>query len=470
MKKIVFLLVAIAMLGCGGPSTNTVTISGMVSNPTADEVEVFYYTDFLMNKTETVMVKLDQDNGFSTNLPLESGQFVYVRLPRRTVMVYLLPGASVHLAFDAENPDAKAVATGDMAYESKFMIDYHNESEREFARGLIISRLSDMSPDEFVQYMQTVSQKKHAYLDEYPDLGLLNTEFTDIIKTNIAYDTYTLLLEYPMYIAYFNPDKEPPVLPEGYYDFLGEATRFDDSRLVSRSYVGFLSSLLNYNVQKQGGDTDDEDAYFDMQYQIGVDSFDGRSRDFILSQVVISALNFGDFEKAQLMYDKYIAVAQDADYKSLVRKEFETILSLAKGNMAPDFTLTDIDGKVVSLSDFRGQVVYLDFWASWCGPCMREFPHAKELKEKLRHQKDLVFLYVSIDTDEHAWRTTVAAHEIQGVHVNVSGTKLGAPLLYNVKGVPTFYIIGRNGRIYDNRPPRPSNPAIYETLMAALLE
>ncbi len=460
----------IAMVSCGGPSTNMVKIRGIVGNPTADEVEVFYYKDYLMNKTESVMVKLEDDNSFTTNLSLESGQFVYVRLPRRTVTLFLLPGATVHLAFDAENPDVVAEVTGKMAYESKFMIDFNNDIEREFARGLIINRLANMSTDEFIQYMQTVTQKKLTYLNEYPDLASLDKDFTDIIKANIAYDTYGLLLEYPRYIAYFNPDQGAPVMPDGYYEFLDEATRFSDSALASRSYVGFLSSWLNYQYQKQGDDTDDEDAYFEKQYQIGVDFFDGSSRDFILSQVVISALNFGDFDKAQAMYDKYVAVAKDKDYKELVRKDFETILSLTPGNMAPEFTLTDIDGKKVSLRDFRGQVVYLDFWASWCGPCMREFPHAKDLKQKLKHQKDLVFLYVSIDTDEQAWRTTVAEHEIEGVHLNVPGTRLGAPLLYNVKGVPTFYIIGRNGRIFDNRPPRPSNPDIYGTLMAALLE
>ena len=181
-------------------------------------------------------------------------------------------------------------------------------------------------------------------------------------------------------------------------------------------------------------------------------------------------MNFDDFDTAQLIYDDYTVIVTDGEYKSSVDKEYQTTLGLTPGNPAPDFTLTDLYGDTMSLKDFRGKVVFIDFWASWCEPCKREIQHSKEIMKQMAVQHDLVFLYVSIDTDEAAWRNTVTEQDIQGIHVNVAGTQEGVPALYNVKGVPTFFIIGRDGKIYDNRPPRPSNPLLLSSLMAALLQ
>ena len=470
MKKLLFFVLVVIVAACSGPSKNKVKISGVIDNPTAGEVEVFYYKDFLMNEMETVTVKLGSDNRFKASLPLETGQFVYVRLPRRNVALYLLPGADVEVRFDAENPDVLPEISGELVNESRFMFAYTNTIERNYARGLVINRMSEMPAPDFLEYLSTVRQTKHDFIASYEDLALLEPVFVSTMTTNIDYEYYSLMLEFPMYYAYFNPGGEEPELGDTYYSFLSEATRFSDDKMIARSYVSFLGSYLNYLVEQHEETEGDERGYFEIQYDYGKANFTGKSRDYILSQALISAMNFGEADRAQLMYDDYLAVAQAADYIAMVKKDYETIQSLSPGKKAPDFTLTDIDGNKVSLSDFRGKVVYLDFWASWCGPCMREVPHAKSLKEKLAQQDDLIFLYVSIDTDEQAWRNTVAEHDIKGVHLNVSGTRESAPLLYNVKGVPTFYIIGRDGNIFDNRPPRPSNPAIYETLMAALLE
>jgi thiol-disulfide isomerase/thioredoxin len=149
-------------------------------------------------------------------------------------------------------------------------------------------------------------------------------------------------------------------------------------------------------------------SYFQAQFDYGKKLFSGKSRDHMLAQAVISALNFAPFEEAQELTDGFNELASDPLYRDLVTGEYKTVLKTAPGNPAPDFTLTDINGEEVSLSDFQGKVVYLDFWASWCGPCMREVPFAKELKKRMAGQDDLVFLYISIDTDEEAWRRTVA--------------------------------------------------------------
>ncbi len=101
---------------------------------------------------------------------------------------------------------------------------------------------------------------------------------------------------------------------------------------------------------------------------------------------------------------------------------------------------------------------------------MQQVPYARELKKRMEDHDDLVFLYISVDTDELAWRNKVADENIRGVHLNVPGFAHDVPQNYNLRGVPTFYVIGRNGRIFDNRPPRPSNPRVDEVLLSALAQ
>jgi thiol-disulfide isomerase/thioredoxin len=468
MKKALFFLAAIALFACQGPTDDTVRISGIVDNPTDTEVEVFYYKEYVTNSMETVRFALDADNVFSGELSLDEPRFVYLRMPRRTLLLYLQPGADIHVHFDAADSDVLPEITGDKALESQFMMAYNKEIERNYGRSIILEGIPGTQPEDFVSHMDDVYGKKMAFIESFDGYDRLDAGFVRVTKANFLYEKYGLLMEYPRYHAYFNQLEEGPELPEGYYAFLEEEGLFDDGLLVSRPYLSFLGSYNNYFMELDKAMESGDRSYFQAQFDYGKKLFSGKSRDHMLAQAVISALSFAPFEEAQELTDDFFELASDPLYRDLVSGEYKTVLKTAPGNPAPDFTLADINGEEVSLSDFKGKVVYLDFWASWCGPCMREVPYAKELKKRMAGQDDLVFLYISIDTDEEAWRRTVANQEIRGVHLNVPGGRAEVPSLYNVKGVPTFYIIGRDGNIFDNRPPRPSNPLVDERLTEAL--
>ena len=82
---------------------------------------------------------------------------------------------------------------------------------------------------------------------------------------------------------------------------------------------------------------------------------------------------------------------------------------LKEGDQAPTFKYLDINGKEVSLSDLKGKYVYIDIWATWCGPCTGELPHLKELEKKM-HGKKIVFVSISCDKDKAAWEPKLQGH------------------------------------------------------------
>lgn len=122
---------------------------------------------------------------------------------------------------------------------------------------------------------------------------------------------------------------------------------------------------------------------------------------------------------------------------------------LAAGTAAPDFTATDRDGKAVKLSDFKGKVFVLDFWASWCPPCVASMPHNQTVAKKLRAEGLPVVLFAVDNSEERdpflGW---LKAHSeldaITFAHADRGQTDI-AGKLYQVSGIPTQYVIDAQG-------------------------
>ena len=95
---------------------------------------------------------------------------------------------------------------------------------------------------------------------------------------------------------------------------------------------------------------------------------------------------------------------------------------LKEGDQAPTFKYLDINGKEVSLSDLKGKYVYIDIWATWCGPCTGELPHLKELEKKM-HGKKIVFVSISCDKDKAAWEKMVKEKGLEGVQLHNGGDR-----------------------------------------------
>jgi peroxiredoxin len=112
------------------------------------------------------------------------------------------------------------------------------------------------------------------------------------------------------------------------------------------------------------------------------------------------------------------------------------------GEVAPDFTVHD-RGQTVSLDQYRGKIVVLNFWASWCPPCLEEFPSLMQLQQQV---PGVVVLAVSFDTDADAYRQYVADNHLTNMVVTLDLSQK-SNLAFGTTRPPETYIIGRNGHI-----------------------
>jgi peroxiredoxin len=121
--------------------------------------------------------------------------------------------------------------------------------------------------------------------------------------------------------------------------------------------------------------------------------------------------------------------------------------STSEGQVAPDFTLNDVNDKPVALSSFRGKVVLLDFWASWCGPCRKENPNVVAAYNKF-HSKGLEILGVSLDDNKSNWQQAIAKDGLTWTHVSdLEGWQSKAAQLYGVQSIPANFLLDKDGKI-----------------------
>ena len=121
------------------------------------------------------------------------------------------------------------------------------------------------------------------------------------------------------------------------------------------------------------------------------------------------------------------------------------------------------------LKKYKGNVIYLDFWASWCGPCKREMPYSKKVKEEY-HGKDVVFVYMSTDKNAAQWESMIAQLEIPGEHYRAS-VKVRQEIVdqFNLQYIPRYVLINKDGKVADPNAKRPSDPMLKTDIEKLLL-
>lgn len=121
-----------------------------------------------------------------------------------------------------------------------------------------------------------------------------------------------------------------------------------------------------------------------------------------------------------------------------------TALAVSAGDTAPDFTLSDAEGKSFTLSSLRGQFVYVDFWASWCGPCRQSFPWMNQISLRTRNA---ALKIVAVNVDENRDEADAFLRKLPASFIVVYDPTSKVAKSYQLPGMPSSYLIGPDGRV-----------------------
>ncbi len=186
------------------------------------------------------------------------------------------------------------------------------------------------------------------------------------------------------------------------------------------------------------------------RFDLASERLKGRVLYWFLAGELIRGFDYGGegFAQVRRKWLDFQASNPYPEYDTAVKAALDRAMALRPGRPAPDFTLSDQGGQQVSLSQFRGKVVLLDFWASWCGPCIGNLPYIRELKKKTT-DLPVVFVNLSLDSSDAAWRKAIDKHGIKGVHVRSGVWGSGATSAYNVRAIPAYFLVDPQGIIVE---------------------
>jgi thiol-disulfide isomerase/thioredoxin len=126
-------------------------------------------------------------------------------------------------------------------------------------------------------------------------------------------------------------------------------------------------------------------------------------------------------------------------------------LNLHKGDTIPNFILTTTLDSLISIRDFSHQYLYVNFWATWCGPCLQNIPELNKLIDQYESNTNITFLNICLESEHAKWLASIGKHKLRGINLYAEGnwnSKLRA--YFNIAGIPHYAIINRQNILAEN--------------------
>ena len=465
MKKLIFLFFIILLSG-GISAQKTLTVKGSISNPAENSVLLLIFNPLLPAFPPAELSDtLDSNGYFSFEIKVSSPSFGIFQHGDQIADIYLEPGKSLMMDLNAEDLHNSLKFEGTLAAENQFLNDYFLRFEKDRDR---LKQMKELQPEEFKDYAATRKAEKEKFLNGFS--ATLSQEFYKLAEQKIAYEWGSDLFTYPWAHAHFNNTSEPE-LPAGFLDYEKELPLYQPKAKPLPVYQEYMYQetriLYERSLKKEEKDVNSLPFYTGI-YDFAGKHLKGEILEDFRFKLLLEEMNENGISGDMTNFTNFIASATRQKYIDTLQTIYNRLLPLTAGKPAPAFELSSIEGGEISLEQLKGKVVYIDFWASWCGPCIREFPNAKKMKEHFQNQPDLAFVYISVDEKEESWRKMVEQQQPEGIHLFAKGWENEVSRAYAVHEIPRYVLLDRQGRIINANMSAPGDPATIEAIEKAL--
>lgn len=487
MKKSgIFFLLLILFTGCqqdeAQQALSKIIICGKISN--FDEVADHDFIGIKYHDLISDFIELNQpidNNGefrfeFHHDVPIE----LLLEYGKR-LSFYVYPGDSLYFDIDGTCRLKKLESykeaysyyqvSGTNSQMNKDVSSYtafYFDSLRTLSSGYS-NKIATYSPSEYKIYVDSVEQELKKRIAFFNERNETCDEFKTWVKREIKYEKWFHLLRYPwLHPLKSNKDYSSFVLnlPDDYFDFLDWGDGDYQENLGSKYYLGTLDEFYNIKNLIKGESIENREIFKDEMRtadtikNIFLKSYNGLERDFLITKLYCRYLNNKGYHKIKDIF-KPSLIEDDYLRRTLVKK-FESEKDIYENpEIQLGSNLNDLNtenGFVQQLiKKYPNKVIYLDFWAPWCGPCMNEMTHAEKLKKQLNGE-DFVFVYLANQCKESAWKATIAEKNIIGEHYLLSEKQFALLRdIFSINSIPHFAIIDKDGEIINYNAPRPSS-------------
>ncbi|MBX2891171.1 MAG: redoxin family protein [Saprospiraceae bacterium] len=435
-------------------------ITGFFKNARpGDRVELFvphYYVD---GHSDTYWVQLDQQLAFSLEAPLPEPQLAFLVFNFNHLPVFLEPNDTLTIEADAFRFLQPLALGGRAGANNRLLQQFFKENPPDYdemnnlrlkighwwaaVEPPMYERMENLAPTEFKAFLDARKSANMAMLKDFSATlpGALTPAFVEWLSAEITYSWAYHLLFYGHVFA-----KRHSVQPE-FFDFLYEAPNFCKA-IGSDWYRQFLQAIIAWHLAKD----EQTDNFYAGQYALAGEMLRDKPLAFFRSEMIRLAFSGERYREILPFYTDFVKTNPYPAFEAKVTDLYEKVARVSPGLPAPMFTASDAKGNEVSLAQMRGRVVYLNFWASWCGTClekMAKFDHYAAELERL----GIEIVNISIDENSSKWRSALTERGFKGRNLLASaGSGLNIAAAYGVEAIPQYFIIGKNGYFADKAP------------------
>ncbi len=449
MKKYFFLITIIGiLLSCNDskkPPVDYMLISGTVKNAPDDLI-------LAIGKTHQIIVK---DGHYSDTLRIDENQkqklFVQSNI-MKDVRFYYKPGFDLNISFDFNNFKESLMVSG----KGEKYVDFINDIRKiNFTHGEL-DEMKLLPEVDFVNKLKKRFDKQKEYIDKD---DVLDADFKNKERESVHLDYVRELMSYWKH----NKSKDNFIIQKKLkaFDF-SDIERYKEAHLY-RHFVNNYFEMLSKQYMSEN-DVSIYKAYANVliKENITKEMKEKLLSDYFLDFFNLSPYdkNFMSIEELEEIKDIYIEVSENERDKEKVKAAYQKISLLQAGNPAPDFSLANEKGELVSLSDFKGKYVLIDVWATWCGGCVMDLPNFKKLINEYKH-KNLVSIKVTLDKNEEVWKKYITKRNLTGI--NLMGNKKFTSD-YNISTISRYILVDPEGKIITVNAPLPDSKEIRQLL------
>jgi len=446
MKKLLLATLLLSIFSCSEKETTTDSIvDGTINNTTEDTLRI-------RSGEFTKDIKIADDGSFADTLAIEKNGYYNLFVGRERTAVYLEKGKNLSVSLDADKFDETIAYSGDLSKENNYLAKKYLAAEET----LDIPKLYSASEKDFIATLNRFKKNEDSLLMAS---AIKNQAFVTAEKKELEYEYASKIETYENYHKYYSETEDFKV-SEGFYNSLKNIDFADTTAYRNSSAYQQMIETHYSRLAEASSNENDTDYSLPFLKQLDANLPDGYAKDKLMSNYLQYSLQAN--ESMEQAYAIYKNSNPDPENLKKITERYNTVKVLTKGSPSPTFAYENNKGGTTSLADLKGKNVYIDVWATWCGPCIREIPHLKEIEEEYSG-KDIAFISISIDVqkDHDKWKKMIEAKELGGTQLFADNNwKSKFVTDYAISGIPRFILIDKEGNIVSANAPRPSSDAI----------
>jgi thiol-disulfide isomerase/thioredoxin len=382
----------------------------------------------------------------------------------KSYYVYLENGFNLHLETTADDFINSMNFSGIGMEENNYLVQKNKVIESILGDQSNFENVLKVYTEQENAFIETIENLKKSLVEKLASSPVKNQKFITNEKKEIEILGLKYFEQYAPYHGYAIANKEFKTSDS--FPKVGDDFDMNDEETFKHSYsyrglLGGIFQRIMYGTQTEGSSPFDK----------GMEKLKTIKSDIIRSELaknMLYELNLAA-QDIDRVYKGIIANSNDSTFNEEVTQKYETLKKIGKGAASPTFDYENVTGGKISLESLKGKFVYIDVWATWCGPCIAEIPALKEV-EKEYQGKNIEFVSISIDErkDFEKWKKMVADKELKGIQLFADNAwESDFVKKYAIDGIPRFILIDTEGKIVSADAPRPSDAKLKELLKEA---